>query len=66
MINGSTAFNNAVIEGGHPYTAKISHNGTVIDCDVVTCTIVKGSTGNEAFSVGGSFVPAFLDVDYFV
>lgn len=57
MINGSTAFNNAVTAGGHPYTARISYNGTVISCDVISCTISKGSTGNEAFSVGGCFVP---------
>lgn len=62
MINGSTSFNNAVIEGGHPYTARISENGTIINCDILSCNIVKGSTGNEAFNVGGCFVP-YIEVE---
>lgn len=57
MINGSAAFNNAVLEGGHPYTARISHNGTIINCDVVNCSIFKGSVGADMFSVGNCFIP---------
>ena len=57
MINGSTAFNNAVNAGGYPYTARISYNGTVIDCVVSSCTVYKGSTGNESFGIASTFVP---------
>ena len=57
MISGSTAFNTAVTEGGHPYTARISHNGTVISCDVSSCKIYKGTTGNDSFGVCSIFVP---------
>ena len=57
MINGSTAFNNAVNEGGHPYIIRISENGSIIDCTVSACTFVKGSTGAESFGVGTVFVP---------
>lgn len=57
MINGSVAFNNAVANGGYPYTARISKNGVVIDCNVFSCTIYKGSTGSGTFSVGTTFIP---------
>lgn len=57
MINGSTAFNNAVESGGYPYIARISKNGTVVDCDVLRCVIHKGATGEEDFTVGVVFVP---------
>lgn len=57
MINGSTAFNNAVDAGGYPYIARIKYNNTVVDCNIVSCSIIKGATGTEEFSVGTGFVP---------
>lgn len=57
MINGSTAFNNAVDAGGYPYTARITLNGEVVDCIVSSCTIYKGSTGGDSFGVASIFTP---------
>ena len=57
MINGSTAFNNAVSAGGYPYVARIKQNGVVVDCDITTCSITKGSVGSEEFNLGVGFVP---------
>ena len=57
MINGSTAFNNAVTDGGYPYVARIKRNNVVVECEVISCSTIKGTTGNEEFNVGTGFVP---------
>lgn len=57
MINGSTAFNAAVTEGGHRYSIRISANGAIVACDIIGCSVYKGSAGAEAFSIGTVFTP---------
>lgn len=57
MINSSTEFNTLVLEGGHPYSVRISKSGGVIDCNIFKCSIYKGSVGSEVFSVGTVFIP---------
>lgn len=57
MISSSTKFGTIAKSGSTPYFTRIKYNGEVLDCNIFSCKIVKGSTGNESFGVGTVFVP---------
>lgn len=55
MIQASTAFQNAVIQDGRTFRARILADGSVVDCEVMKATIRKGASDAEQFLVGSVY-----------
>lgn len=55
MIQASTAFQNAVIQDGRTFRARILAGGSVVDCEVMKATIRKGASDAEQFLVGSCY-----------
>lgn len=55
MIPSTTTFANAVESNGRTFRAKIMHEGSEVQCNIIEIKPIKGSCDGETFAVGSVF-----------